>query len=145
MTSRDKSKIWAPLCTAWEVAVTRFIEQHGVLQLKPFLTCTFRSKNTQADLYAQGRTAPGKRVTNAKPGESLHNYDPCFAFDVGFTRPDGTCDWSRTPFELFAEIMRDVAPWVEWGGEWRLNDLAHFQVRGYHWELARKNAMPSFQ
>jgi peptidoglycan L-alanyl-D-glutamate endopeptidase CwlK len=37
------------------------------------LTCTYRSNDEQAQLYAQGRTAPGRIVTNAKPGRSKHN------------------------------------------------------------------------
>lgn len=37
------------------------------------LICTFRSMDEQAVLYAQGRTTPGKIVTNAKPGKSYHN------------------------------------------------------------------------
>jgi peptidoglycan L-alanyl-D-glutamate endopeptidase CwlK len=38
------------------------------------ITCTFRPFHEQADLYAIGRTVPGRRVTNAKPGQSAHNY-----------------------------------------------------------------------
>ena len=37
------------------------------------LICTFRSLEEQAALYAQGRTKPGRIVTNAKPGKSHHN------------------------------------------------------------------------
>lgn len=36
--------------------------------------CTLRARSEQAALYAQGRTLPGRVVTNAKPGESAHNY-----------------------------------------------------------------------
>lgn len=38
------------------------------------VTCTLRSLDEQEKLYAIGRTAPGKRVTNAKPGTSAHNW-----------------------------------------------------------------------
>lgn len=37
------------------------------------LTCTYRSDDEQTALYAQGRTAPGRIVTRAKPGKSKHN------------------------------------------------------------------------
>lgn len=37
------------------------------------VTCTYRSPEEQAELYAQGRTKPGRIVTYAKPGESKHN------------------------------------------------------------------------
>lgn len=35
--------------------------------------CTYRSRQEQDELYAQGRTTPGKIVTNARGGESQHN------------------------------------------------------------------------
>ncbi|MGC3959578.1 MAG: M15 family metallopeptidase [Verrucomicrobiota bacterium] len=38
------------------------------------VTCTYRSSWEQNDLYASGRTKPGKVVTNAKGGQSAHNY-----------------------------------------------------------------------
>lgn len=37
------------------------------------VTCTYRSGDEQDRLYAQGRTAPGAIVTNAKAGKSAHN------------------------------------------------------------------------
>src|SRR3990167_8432100 len=39
-----------------------------------FLTCTYRSGEEQNRLYAQGRTTPGRIVTNAKAGQSAHNH-----------------------------------------------------------------------
>jgi hypothetical protein len=33
-----------------------------------------RTMKEQGDLYAQGRTKPGKKVTNAPPGSSAHNF-----------------------------------------------------------------------
>ncbi|MEK7144319.1 MAG: M15 family metallopeptidase [Patescibacteria group bacterium] len=45
-------------------------ERQGIEVL---ITCTYRSNAEQADTYAQGRTQPGRVVTWAKPGESLHN------------------------------------------------------------------------
>jgi peptidoglycan LD-endopeptidase CwlK len=44
------------------------------------VTCTLRSVEEQAELYEQGRTKPGPKVTNAKPGSSAHNYG--LAMDV---------------------------------------------------------------
>jgi peptidoglycan LD-endopeptidase CwlK len=44
------------------------------------ITCTFRTLNEQATLYAQGRTTPGPIVTHARPGQSAHNYG--LAIDV---------------------------------------------------------------
>ena len=37
------------------------------------ITSTWRDNESQNALYAQGRTKPGKKVTNAKAGQSFHN------------------------------------------------------------------------
>lgn len=44
------------------------------------VTFTLRSMAIQATLYAKGRTAPGRVVTNARPGYSYHNFG--LALDV---------------------------------------------------------------
>lgn len=49
------------------------------------ITEGMRSMARQEQLYARGRTAPGKVVTNAQPGQSQHNFGK--AFDVCFTGP----------------------------------------------------------
>ena len=38
------------------------------------VTSTYRDNASQDALYAQGRTKPGRIVTNAKAGQSWHNY-----------------------------------------------------------------------
>lgn len=38
------------------------------------VTCTFRTHAEQEALYAQGRTTPGRIVTNARAGQSSHNF-----------------------------------------------------------------------
>lgn len=50
-----------------------------------------RTWNEQAALYAQGRTAPGKVVTQAPPGHSWHNFG--MAVDV-VPMPNGQPDWN---------------------------------------------------
>jgi peptidoglycan L-alanyl-D-glutamate endopeptidase CwlK len=39
------------------------------------VTCTYRSPEEQDALYEQGRSVPGYIVTNAKGGQSEHNYE----------------------------------------------------------------------
>jgi hypothetical protein len=53
-----------------------------------------RSFMAQDRLYAQGRTTPGSRVTNAKGGESPHNYG-C-ATDWCLWTEDGEPHWPTT-------------------------------------------------
>lgn len=44
------------------------------------VTSTYRNMESQAAIYAQGRTKPGRIVTNAKPGQSFHNFRLAFDF-----------------------------------------------------------------
>lgn len=55
------------------------------------VTCTLRSNDEQAALYAQGRTTPGHIVTDAPPGRSAHNYG--LALDV-VPMVNGKPDWN---------------------------------------------------
>ncbi len=51
------------------------------------IVSAYRSYAQQTALYAQGRTAPGRKVTNAPAGYSNHNFRS--AFDLGWFLPDG--------------------------------------------------------
>lgn len=94
---------------------------------QPFLTATHRSNEEQTKLYAQGRTKPGKKVTNAKAGQSNHNKYPSPAFDIGFKKADGSIDWSEKLFSDFAVIAK--ANGLAWGGDWKHPDTPHFERR----------------
>ena len=95
------------------------------------VTSTYRDLESQAALYAQGRTAPGKRVTNAKPGQSYHNWR--VAFDVVPLR-DGKAVWNTTGadgklWERIGQLGEAVG--LEWAGRWKtFREYAHFQYTG---------------
>ena len=46
------------------------------------IICGTRTYREQAELYAQGRTKPGSKVTNAQPGYSWHNFGMAWDFVV---------------------------------------------------------------
>ena len=87
------------------------------------ITSGLRTFEEQNKLYAQGRTAGGQRVTNAKGGQSWHNYG--LAIDVvqmvGST-PVWKADWNK-----IGEIGEKHG--FEWGGRWKFVDKPHFQMR----------------
>lgn len=94
----------------------------------PFITCTHRSEQEQAELYALGRTKKGKIVTQLKKG-SKHNFYPAKAVDIAFKKKDGSLDWSESYFAKFAALIKSYDSRIEWGGEWkRFKDLPHFQI-----------------
>ncbi len=53
----------------------------------------FRSPERQAYLYAQGRTRPGRKVTNAKPWSSYHQYGLAADFVL---KLNGSWSWSTS-------------------------------------------------
>ena len=85
----------------------------------------FRTYEEQAALYAQGRTAPGRVVTNARPGYSNHNFG--IAFDVGVF--EGSRYLGESPkYKAVGALGMDIG--LEWGGSWKtLVDEPHFQLR----------------
>ncbi len=93
------------------------------------VTCTLRSNQEQAALYAQGRTKPGKIVTNAKPGSSWHNYGR--AYDV-VPIVNGKPVWGTSGKDL--ELWKQVgfigkSVGLEWAGDWvRFREFPHFQL-----------------
>jgi peptidoglycan L-alanyl-D-glutamate endopeptidase CwlK len=102
-------------------------EQAG---LKVLVTCTGRTSAEQAALYAQGRTTPGKKVTNAKPGQSFHEYG--VALDL-YPLVNGKPDFSGTAPEWneIAAIFKKHG--FEWAFEWRkFKEKPHFQYTGGH-------------
>src|SRR5690349_5519581 len=82
-SSRNAADLHPELARRWLLA-SRAYNTANASGPQVFLTQTYRSPDDQAADYAKGRTAPGKVVTNAKPGQSLHNYYPALAFDVAF-------------------------------------------------------------
>lgn len=81
--------------------------------------CSFAEQDA---IYAQGRTKPGKIVTNARGGDSFHNYG--LAFDV-VEIVNGTANWN-TRWKEIAEIGLQLG--LEWGGNFKsLSDKPHFQ------------------
>lgn len=95
----------------------------------------FRSWERQAELYAQGRTKPGDRVTNARPGESYHQYG-C-AVDLVLQRnKKWTWEGKRSDWEEMQRIA------VAHGLEVLAWEMPHVQMRFSLEELQNGNLPP---
>jgi len=109
------------------------------------ITQGLRTVKEQNDLYAIGPTVPGKKVTNAKGGQSIHNYgfavDICLIIDGKTASWDTVKDWDNDTISDWYECVRIFAKhgW-EWGGNWKkFKDLPHFDKRGYNdWKKLSK-------
>lgn len=86
-----------------------------------------RSNARQNELYAQGRTKPGNIVTNAKAGQSWHNYG--IAVDFFLTSKDGSkALWTvNSKWRRAAAIGKSLG--FTWGGDWDgFVDNPHLQM-----------------
>ena len=112
--------------------VEKFLALARVSGLDLLVTCTVRTAVEQAELYAQGRTKPGRVVTWAKPGQSLHEQGR--AVDV-VPMLGGKCCWSTLGGDLVlwqqAGALGKRAG-LEWAGDWpaKIREFPHFQNKG---------------
>lgn len=107
-----------------------------------------RTFEEQNKLYAQGRTAPGNRVTNSKGGQSYHNYGLAIDFALLYDKDkngtyeslswdtlkdfdrDGESDWHEV-VEIFEEAG------YTWGGRFStIKDNPHLEKNfGFNWRV----------
>lgn len=86
------------------------------------VTQALRTIADQEALFAQGRTTPGKIVTNARGGSSFHNYG--LAWDVVEIKA-GVANWNPDWKKISAIASRMG---IEWGGNFKsIVDKPHFQ------------------
>ena len=102
----------------------KFIAECMVDGIDVIITSTYRDKESQDALYAQGRATAGAIVTNAHGGWSYHNYR--LAFDFAPIQ-NGKIDWNNTAlWEKCGRIAEEVG--LEWAGRWEHNrEMAHCQ------------------
>jgi peptidoglycan L-alanyl-D-glutamate endopeptidase CwlK len=85
-----------------------------------------RTYAEQNALFAQGRTRPGKKVTNARGGQSNHNFG--IAWDIGIFM-NGKYLPESPIYKQAAPIALAATTGVEWGGNWiTIQDKPHYQL-----------------
>lgn len=121
--------------------------------LRPQLSETARPPEVQTAYYAQGRQSLAeinklrhiaglqpigpveakRKITNAKAGQSAHNFQPARAFDVLLINPDGTANWVDSNYLHFAEYVKAAAAKlkvaVSQGAYWQsFKDMPHTEL-----------------
>ncbi len=91
-----------------------------------------RTKEEQDALYAQGRTKPGKIVTDARGGYSLHNYGLAVDMTPGARGVNPwQPEWNAAHADFVAMIDLCEAEGLIAGARWvHLPDADHFQMAG---------------
>lgn len=88
------------------------------------VTQALRTIADQDALYAQGRTKPGKKVTNVRGGNSWHNYGLAFDFVLLI---NGKISWDVDKYWLEVVKIFKSKGFV-WGGDFKsLYDAPHFE------------------
>ena len=129
MASRSIDDL-APRVRAAALAFEGECKRRGIDVL---IYCTLRSNAEQTALYAQGRTAPGRIVTCARAGQSLHNPDTsghAWAFDA-VPVIGGKAMWADDD-AINRMGAAGEAVGLEWAGRWagKFKERAHFQMKG---------------
>jgi peptidoglycan L-alanyl-D-glutamate endopeptidase CwlK len=89
---------------------------------------TYRDNEAQDVIYAQGRTAKGRIVTNARGGQSFHNYRVAFDW---VPMLHGKPLWDNDV--IYAKCGRiGESIGLEWAGRWsgKIKETAHMQYTG---------------
>lgn len=97
-----------------------------------------RSYAEQNALYKQGRFGnPGPRVTNARGGQSWHNFG--LAWDIGLFR-DGRYIDADTQYRTVSTAGKVAG--VEWGGDWvTFKDPPHYQAASHGRQVSGARAI----
>lgn len=126
---RDRLKEW-------------YLEANNKLLPKGYrlrITHVYRSIKEQDDLYAQGRTKKGSIVTNAKGGQSIHNYG--LAFDFVILRDLDSNGTFETADYTVNDYWKKIAAFFKskgftWGGDFKsFKDAPHVEYsKGLKWD-----------
>lgn len=102
-----------------------FVAACRAIGIDVLITSTLRDAEAQTALYAQGRTRPGRVVTNARAGQSWHNHGCAFDF-VPIMHGKAMWEDTRT-FERCGLVAEALG--LEWAGRWtgRLREMSHCQ------------------
>lgn len=111
-----------------KIRVQKFLDSAKAAGIDLLVTSTYRDNASQTALYAQGRTAPGKIVTNAKAGQSWHNYR-CAVDVVPIVAGKPRWDVKDEVWQKVGKLGKDAG--LEWAGDWkRFKEYPHFQYTG---------------
>lgn len=130
-TSVDRLNKLHPKLRAIALAAYTEAVQATPVGVHPFITDTFRSIKRSNELYAQGRTAPGPVVSNAKGGSSYHNYGLAIDF---VNQINGKEIW-KVDKNWMTVVAIFKKHGFKWGGDFKsIPDAPHFEYTfGHHW------------
>jgi peptidoglycan L-alanyl-D-glutamate endopeptidase CwlK len=108
------------------VKVEKILTAMSALGFPMFVTDGNRTVAQQQKLYAQGRTTPGKIVTNCDGELKKSNHQDGKAVDCAFSGPNPWDD--AHPWSLYGKMAESLG--LKWGGSWAssLTDRPHIEL-----------------
>ncbi len=132
------SRLLTDLHPKFEPLVNGFLNDCVAAGITILVTCTYRSGEEQNELYAQGRTKPGRIITNARSGQSKHNYTvdgkpAALAVDI-VPMVAGKPVWGTQgeDLALWQQVGKiGEARGMGWAGNWKsFKEFPHFEWKG---------------
>lgn len=98
----------------------------GGIRLMPYWI--ERSAAEQFELYQQGRTTPGRIVTNCDGYKKISPHQRWRAADLVIVGEDGGLIWEASArYELLGQMWKNLGG--RWGGDFKgLRDMNHFEL-----------------
>jgi peptidoglycan L-alanyl-D-glutamate endopeptidase CwlK len=124
----DLDRIY-PRFLALILGVIAACERRGAVY---FATYGIRSYAESNALYAQGRTTPGRIVSNARGGQSAHNFGIAidFTHDSDANPSNGLQpDWNAEHYRILREELLRAG--LVSGGDFSSGDWPHAQLAGF--------------
>ena len=105
----------------------KYCNEEGIFLI---ITEGFRTKEYQDELYAKGRTKPGKIVTNAKGNSYQSQHQWGIAFDIAIANQGHLYDMAY--IRKVAQISKKHCKSLGWGGDWKdFPDNPHFYLKKF--------------
>lgn len=129
--SRSETAI-ATLVPKAQDAARQFLNASKLFPAVVKLLSGTRTYAEQNALFALGRTAKGRVVTNARGGSSNHNFG--IAFDVGIFNKgaynEGRTEQDDQQYIDLAKLIKQKLPgMLAWGGDWKtILDRPHYEL-----------------
>ena len=101
--------------------VLKFLDRCNSIGLDIAVLCTYRSWIEQEKLFAYGRSLPGRKITESRPGDSKHNNmlegkPASLAIDILPIKNGKPISHMKDPiWGLLGEISRDCG--LDWKGD----------------------------
>jgi peptidoglycan L-alanyl-D-glutamate endopeptidase CwlK len=123
----DATKLYPPFLAKLQAMLDELLAQGAGY----WVISGFRSYQEQTELYAQGRAKPGAVVTNARAGQSSHNFGIAadLVRDSYIDRAGIQPDYRPASYDILGPAAARHG--LVWGGTWQFKDLPHVQWPGY--------------